>query len=94
MEFSRDLISGCLREGLVEIEFTKVNGESRTMVCTLNEEYIPAINIPKEYKDEDILKTGLKKTAEHLPVYEIDNGWRSFRWNSLKSWVKKEDTYR
>ena len=48
MEFNRDLISGCLREGLVEIEFTKVNGESRTMICTLNEEYIPAINIPKE----------------------------------------------
>lgn len=87
MEFNRDLISGCLREGLVEIEFTKLNGESRTMICTLNEEYIPAINIPKE-------DTNLKKTAEHLPVYEIDNGWRSFRWNSLKSWVKKEDTYR
>ena len=52
MEFNRDLIGAALRAGPVEIEFTKVNGESRVMKCTLNEAYIPAINMPKgEEKD-------------------------------------------
>jgi hypothetical protein len=35
----------------------------------------------------------LKKTAEVLPVYELDQGWKSFRWDSLKSWTKLT-TYR
>jgi|TARA_R110000744_G_scaffold161279_1_gene277754 hypothetical protein len=87
MEFNRDLVAASLRAGPVEIEFTKVNGESRVMKCTLNEAYIPAINMPKGEEKS------LKKTAEVLPVYELDQGWKSFRWDSLKSWTKLT-TYR
>ena len=56
------------------------------MRCTLNEEFIPDINKAKGSEK--------KKSAEVLPVYEIDNGWRSFRWDSLKSWNKLEETWR
>ena len=86
MEFERDLLGSALKDGLVEIKFTKVNGDPRTMRCTLNEEYIPDINKAKGSEK--------KKSAEVLPVYEIDNGWRSFRWNSLKSWHKIQETWR
>ena len=88
MEFDRDLLGTALREGLVEITFTKKNGEERVMKCTLKESLIPVINKPKSYKETDTLKTGLKKTAEALPVYELYNGWRSFRWDSLKAWTR------
>jgi hypothetical protein len=80
MEFDRDLIGAALRAGQIQIVFTKANGESRTMKCTLKESLIPSINIPKG--------TEYKKSAEVLPVYELDNGWRSFRWDSLQSWSK------
>jgi hypothetical protein len=84
-EFNRDLIGAALRAGPVVIVFTKANGESRTMKCTLKESLIPSINIPKG--------TEYKKSAEVLPVYELDNGWRSFRWDSLQSW-ENLTTYR
>ena len=84
-EFNRDLIGAALRDGPVEIVFTKVNGDSRTMKCTLKESLIPSINMPKG--------ANLKKSAEVLPVYELDSGWRSFRWDSLQSW-ENLTTYR
>ena len=70
-----DLIEKLL-ENIVTVEFTKVNGDYRKMECTLQQGYLPESD--KINKDES-------KTA--LSVWDINaNGWRSFRWDSLKEY--------
>lgn len=79
MSFDKEEVKILLRENKCSITFEKVNGETRKMLCTLDSSLIPK---------EDI-EAGEKRTKvenlEVLPVYDLEsNGWRSFRWNSLK----------
>lgn len=69
-----------LKNGEVNIEFTKVNGEQRVMHCTLQESMLPAqIDV-----EEAIQKK--KPNPDVLAVWDIQSeGWRSFRWDSLKT---------
>ncbi|HET8688544.1 MAG TPA: SH3 beta-barrel fold-containing protein [Methanosarcina sp.] len=54
-----------------EITFTKVNGETRVMPCTLQESVLPPITESKNPK---------KPNADTLSVWCLDkNEWRSFR---------------
>ena len=68
-----------LLQGPVQVKFTKVDGTERTMVCTLNEAYLPArteTEAPSKPKPDHI-----------VPVWSIDDqGWRSIRVDSVKSW--------
>ena len=82
-EFDRDLLVHALRTSVVRLEFTKKSGEYRVMRATLKEDMIPSEHQPSG--------EGVLKTAEVRPVYDLDNmGWRSFRWDSLKSWADWE----
>ncbi len=80
-----------LREGVVTVDFTKVDGAPRTMNCTTSEEIIPVENIVKE--------SSKKKNDEVAVVWDLDkSAWRSFRLDSVNSfkyneyaWSKKED---
>lgn len=60
------------------ITFTKVDGTERTMLCTLHESVVPASNDSNEKK---------RKTSTGIQVvWDLEAGdWRSFRWDSLKS---------
>jgi hypothetical protein len=70
-----DLIKKLL-ENIVTVEFTKVNGDYRKMECTLQQSYLPESD--KINKDE---------SRSSLSVWDINaNGWRSFRWDSLKEY--------
>ena len=61
-----------LQNNLVEITFTKVNGELRTMPCTLVAGQLPTAKI-SEGKER-------KRTNESISVWCTDkNEWRSFR---------------
>lgn len=61
-----------LRTNLVEITFNKVNGESRTMPCTLAADRLPAYKVT-EGKER-------KSSTEAISVWCTDkNEWRSFR---------------
>jgi hypothetical protein len=74
---SRKWLIGLLESEIVEIEFTKKDGTDRVMKCTLQEDYLP------EYGVIEIDKDRWKKDA--LAVFDIENdGWRSFRWDSVK----------
>ncbi len=65
-----------LRTGVVQVEFTKVDGTNRVMNCTLSDGWIP------EATGQLIAETG----AAHFSVWDIDaGGWRSFRLESVKS---------
>ncbi len=72
-EEKRKEISDLLHQFICEVTFTKVNGETRVMPCTLKEGIVPVI----ERKEGTEPK---KKSNESLSVYCIDKKeWRSFR---------------
>jgi hypothetical protein len=79
MNFDKDEIMLSLRESKCIVTFEKVNGELRKMLCTLKSEYIPT-----EINENDTKRTKVEN-PDVLPVYDLEsNGWRSFRWNSVK----------
>jgi len=65
----RDLLS----QGICEVTFTKVNGELRTMPCTLDSSLLPPQPL-KEFHETRLYK------PETLSVWCVDKSeWRSFR---------------
>lgn len=75
---ARDWLKSVLRDGEATIVFTKIDGTERTMNCTLSEEKIPFEFAPKG--------VNRAKNDEILAVFDLENqGWRSFRWDSVKS---------
>lgn len=73
----KDWLKGLLREGIVTVEFIKKDGSARTMKCTLSESKIPSENAPKG--------SGKSQNDEALAVFDVEaNGWRSFRYDSIK----------
>ena len=77
-EVFRNSVRELLREGVVDICFTKKDGSDRAMKCTLNQDSIPVEFTPKG--------TTHKVNDESLAVFDVEvKGWRSFRWDSLKT---------
>ena len=65
-----------LKEGVIEVKFTKADGSQRVMSATLNDQYV-------NYDDSASSTKELLYTAQ--PVWDINaSGWRSFRWDSLQ----------
>lgn len=62
-----------LNDGTIQVIFTKKDGTERIMNCTLHEDYVPEIKGTKAINPDVIA------------VYDVDaDGWRSFRWDSIK----------
>jgi hypothetical protein len=75
-----EAIKTSLRNTICKVIFTKTNGEERVMYCTLNETMIPQVESIEETKRTK------KENPDVQPVYDVQaQGWRSFRWDSLKS---------
>ena len=69
-----------LNTGPVTVTFIKKDGSERIMKCTTDSTYIL-------FKDPTVLESKNEKTISEdvMPVYDIEsNGWRSFRWDSVK----------
>jgi len=76
----REEIRQKLLTGPCEVTFTKVNGEERTMVCTLKPDLLPQV--------EQVESKPVKKLSESIAVFlPEEKMWRSFRVHSLKSIV-------
>ena len=76
----RNEILNALKQGDVIVEFTKVNGEYRKMICTLNESVVPSA----EKTDPLSQKKVRSVNPEVCVVYDVNaKGWRSFRWDSV-----------
>jgi hypothetical protein len=72
----KDWLLGLLRSEIVELTFTKKDGTERIMKCTLAEQKIPDEHAPKGVERA--------KSDEAVAVFDLENnGWRSFRWDSL-----------
>lgn len=80
MIFTKENLIDMLRNNVVTVTFTKVNGEERTMRCTLMTEYVP--NAPSN--NGQVLLQESESKAVSVWNTEL-NGWRSFRVDSVKS---------
>ena len=69
-----------LQASTCQVDFTRVNGDTRNMTCTLREDIIPAPT-----KSEPITQKAVRAVSEEvIPVWDVKaEGWRSFRVNSV-----------
>jgi hypothetical protein len=72
----RGWLAELLYTNIVTVEFTKINGESRTMQATLKEDILP--------KTESAKSSTSKTNTEVCRVWDVDkSSWRSFRYDKL-----------
>ncbi len=72
-EFTKEEIVSVLHKGTATVSFTKVDGSTRIMECTLKADMIPE----QPQKKTDRVK---KPNDAVLSVWDLNaNGWRSFR---------------
>jgi hypothetical protein len=75
-KFVRSELQTQLQSEILEVTFTKVNGDKRVMNCTLMEGVLPSNTAEK--------KADKKINEDILSVWDVDaNGWRSFRMNTV-----------
>lgn len=80
-EAARATIKSMLQNGIVRVNFTKIDGTKRSMLCTLMEEHLPV-------KDESKVTKPRKQNEDVLSVFDLENnGWRSFRYDSIEDIV-------
>ena len=73
--FTKEEISSVLQKGVAKVSFTKVDGSTRIMECTLNGKHMPVEDMPA--KKTDRVK---KPNNAVLSVWDVNaKGWRSFR---------------
>lgn len=79
--FTRDGLIDLLRHNIVEVTFTKVNGDERVMRCTLQPTHIPNASTRN---GELVIERAV--SSNNVSVWDINaNGWRSFRVVNVKS---------
>ena len=74
---TREQLIETLKTHKCTVEFTKVNGEKRTMPCTLNPAFMPAQPVVEG-------KVARKTNDNVISVWCLDKAaWRSFRMDSV-----------
>jgi len=74
MLFTKETLKSRLKEESLKVTFKKIDGTERVMNCTLQESFLPKLEITTEPKR-------IKKDSDtNLSVWDLDkNSWRSFR---------------
>jgi len=73
IERQMNWLNGLLTNGIYNVTFNKINGEQRTMPCTLKADMLPAV-VVKEGKEPRAART------DSLSVWCLDKQeWRSFK---------------
>lgn len=73
---AREWLKSMLQMGPVDVTFTKSDGTTRVMKCTLQE----GVVVPHEKTTDRVKETN----NEVLPVWDIEkSAWRSFRLDSI-----------
>lgn len=80
------LLSELLSTSIVSVNFTKVNGDNRFMLCTKNEALIPSEHSQfKGSNTKDLSDT-------HLKVFDLENqGWRTIIIENIISFFVTDD---
>jgi len=72
----KEWVKSLLKENVITLTFTKKDGTERVMKATLAEDWVPPTNG----------ETTRKQNDESQAVWDTEaQGWRAFRWDSLKS---------
>ena len=80
-----------LLENECVVEFTKVNGETRSMPCTLDPTIVPPVLEPKVLAEGEVAKVK-KSNPDIMNVWCLDKKeWRSFRIANVISAKVKND---
>ena len=80
MIFTKESLVDLLKNNVVTVTFTKVDGTERTMKCTLLGEYVPPPTQGKVLLQENA------GSDSNISVWDTEvNGWRSFRVSNVKS---------
>lgn len=80
--FSRNEVIDLLQKNVCVVNFTKRDGSSREMKCTLLGEYLPQQLDVEEYGQAK----STKNNANNVVAFDIDTqGWRTFNINRLNS---------
>jgi hypothetical protein len=79
--YERDALLKDLKQSVIEVTFTKVNGDKRIMRCTLDQRHIPT-PVDVKHLDEQHSR---KENKDVIAVWDMHaNGWRSFRVDSVQ----------
>jgi|TARA_Y100000034_G_C6746207_1_gene331450 hypothetical protein len=79
MTYNKETIIEELHKGICEVMFTKLDGTTRTMKCTLNAGHSP--NMP-EFIGEDT--SDKERNPNTVSVWDTEaDGWRSFRLDTI-----------
>jgi len=78
---TREELVNLLKKEVVEVTFTKLNGEERKMPCTLIESMLPPAK-----KDDPITQKKVREISDKvIAVWAIESkGFRSFRYDRVK----------
>jgi hypothetical protein len=78
--YDRDTILKDLRQSVIEVIFTKANGEQRIMHCSLRPELLP-----ETYKQDITEERNFhQKNPEVIAAWDVQKGgWRSFRIDTI-----------
>jgi|TARA_B100001094_G_C17921396_1_gene666104 hypothetical protein len=79
----RSQVKDVLVQDIVEVTFTKINGDERVMTCTLQPD-----NLPKQVvkEGEEKKERVIKNPENSLAVFDTKaDGWRSFLIRNIKS---------
>ena len=80
-DMTKEEMKKALYEGVCTVVYQKLNGEERTMQCTLDPQVLPT----PVASDEEINRNRAPNEEVQV-VWDIEaNGWRSFRVDSIKS---------
>jgi hypothetical protein len=88
--FDKYELKEVLSNSVATVVFTKVDGTERELKCTLLPEYLPQKPV---VEGQQLLTEGLPKAENPstLAVWDMENnGWRSFRTDSVKAVITHE----
>jgi|LauGreDrversion4_2_1035121.scaffolds.fasta_scaffold77332_4 hypothetical protein len=82
-DIGRNWLRDMLRMGPVTVTFTKKDGDTRVMKCTLEESAIPEEFRPKPLAEGQAPR---KRSEDSISVWDMNaNGWRSFIFKNVTS---------
>lgn len=79
---TRTDLQNILRQNVLVVDFTKLNGDKRVMTCTLREDMKP-----RATKDDTMSQKKVRELNEEVvSVWDVNaKGWRSFRYNRINN---------
>lgn len=80
--FERNTLVEMLQAAVMEVTFTKLNGDKRVMTCTLLPQHLP----PAKHEDPMSQKKIRELNEAVVSVWDVNaQGWRSFRLDRVES---------